>query len=80
MSRVNQKNECYTQLKKLRLGNRSSKSLIFEFFLSELLQTSAFNPGEGKWQPTPVFLPGKIPWREGPGKLQSMGLQRVRHD
>ena len=28
------------------------------------------------WQPTPVFLP----WTEEPGKLQSMGLQRIRHD
>ena len=42
MSRVKEKNERYTQLKKSRLGNRSSKSLIFEFFLSELVQTSAF--------------------------------------
>ena len=32
------------------------------------------------WQPTPVFLPGKSPWTEEPGRLQSMGLQRVRHD
>jgi len=27
-----------------------------------------------KWQPTPVFLPGRIPWTEEPGGLQSMGL------
>ena len=33
-----------------------------------------------KWQPTPVLLPGKIPWTEEPGGLQSMGLQRVGHD
>ena len=33
-----------------------------------------------KWQPTPVFLSGKIPWTEDPGRLQSMGSQRVRHD
>ena len=41
-----------------------------------------------KWLPTPVFLPGEyssihswwIPWREEPGRLQSMGLHRVRHD
>ena len=33
-----------------------------------------------QWQPTPVLLPGKIPWTEEPGRLQSMGLQRVRHD
>ena len=32
------------------------------------------------WQPTPVFLPGEPPWTEEPGRLQSMGLQRVRHD
>ena len=26
------------------------------------------------------ILVGKIPWTEEPGRLQSMGLQRVRHD
>ena len=31
-------------------------------------------------QPTPVFLPGESPWTEEPGRLQSMGLQRVGHD
>ena len=25
-------------------------------------------------------LAWKIPWTEGPGRLQSMGSQRVRHD
>ena len=25
------------------------------------------------WQPTPVFLPGRIPWTEEPGGLQSLG-------
>ena len=29
------------------------------------------------WQPTPVLLPGKIAWTEGPGRLQSMGSQRI---
>ena len=37
-------------------------------------------PWRRKWQPTPVFLPGKIPWTEEPGRLQSMGSQRVRHN
>ena len=37
-------------------------------------------PWRRKWQPTPVFLPGEAPWTEEPGGLQSMGLQRVRHD
>ena len=45
-----------------------------------------FNPWVGKipwrrtWQPTPVFFPGESPWTEEPGRLQSMGLQRVGHD
>ena len=26
------------------------------------------------------ILARRIPWTEEPGKLQSMGLQRVRHD
>ena len=30
--------------------------------------------------PTPVLLPGKIPWMEEPGGLQSMGSLRVGHD
>ena len=33
-----------------------------------------------KWLPTPVFLPGKIPWTKEPGGLQSMEVQRVGHD
>ena len=27
-----------------------------------------------------IFLPGECPWTEEPERLQSMGLQRVRHD
>ena len=42
---------------------------------------SGRSPGEGKWQHSPVFLPGKIPWTEEPGGLlQPLGLQRVGHD
>ena len=37
------------------------------------------DPLKKEWQPTPVFLPGKIPWTEEPEGLQSKGLQRVRH-
>ena len=32
------------------------------------------------WEHTPVFLPGESLWTEEPGKLQSMGWQRVTHD
>ena len=41
------------------------------------------SPWTRKRQPTPVFLPGKFHEQSGivvPGGLQSMGLQRVRHD
>jgi len=36
-------------------------------------------PWRRKWQPTPVFLPGKIPWKEESSGLQSIGLHRVGH-
>ena len=37
-------------------------------------------PWGRKWQPIPVFLPGKSRGQREPGGLQSMGLHRVRHD
>ena len=37
-------------------------------------------PWRRAWQPTPIFLPGKSPWTKGPGRLQSMGLQKVGQD
>ena len=36
-------------------------------------------PWRRKWQPTLVFLPGESPRTEEPGRLQSLGLQRVGH-
>ena len=33
-----------------------------------------------QWHPTPVLLPGKSPWTEEPGRLQSMGSLGVGHD
>ena len=36
---------------------------------------SGRSPG-GQWQPAPVFLPGKFPWTEKLGRLQSKGLQK----
>ena len=36
------------------------------------------SPGGGCGNP-PVFLPGEPPWTEEPGRLQSMGSQRVGH-
>ena len=37
-------------------------------------------PWRRKWQPIPVLLPGKIPRLKEPGRLYSMGSQRVGHD
>ena len=37
-------------------------------------------PQRRAWQPTPIFLPGESPQTVEPGGLESMGLQRVRHD
>ena len=33
-----------------------------------------------KWLSNPVFLPRESPWTEKPGRLQSTGSQRVRHN
>ena len=42
---------------------------------------SGRSPWRRKWKPTPVLLPGKShgPMEE-PGRLQSMGSQRVGHN
>ena len=37
-------------------------------------------PWRSAWQPTPVLLPGESPWTVVPGRLHSMGSQRVGHD
>ena len=37
-------------------------------------------PWRRKWQPTPIILAWKIPWTEEPGRLQSVGSQRVGCD
>ena len=34
---------------------------------------------EEAWQRIPVFLPRESPWKEEPGRLQSMGSRRVEH-
>ena len=42
---------------------------------------SGRSPWRRKWQFTPVLLPGKShEWMEEPGRLQSMGSQKVKHN
>ena len=37
-------------------------------------------PWSRAWQLTPVFLPGDTPWTEEPGRLDSLGSQRIGHN
>ena len=38
------------------------------------------DPWRRKWQPTPVFFAWEILRTEEPGRLQSLGSRRVRHN
>ena len=37
-------------------------------------------PWRRKWQPAPVFSPVISSWTEEPGRVQSIGSHRDRHD
>ena len=37
-------------------------------------------PWRGAWQPISILLAWRGPWTEEPGRLQSIGSQRVRHN
>ena len=50
-----------------------------EWWITDLLMTSNMS-GEGNGNPLQVTIAWKIPWTEEPGRLQSMGSQRVGHD
>jgi len=62
---------------------RSGLSLVKNLPAMKKTQRLSFDPWvkkipwRRKWQPTPVYLPEKIPWTEKPGILQSKWLQRV---
>ena len=66
--------------------------IIRASLVAEMVKKSAFNaedlglipglgrsPGEGMATHSSI-LAWEIPWREEPGGLQSMGLQRARHN
>ena len=48
--------------------------------LSEEIQLGLINLMEKAMAPHSSTLAWKIPWTEEPGRLQSLGSQRVRHD
>ena len=56
-----------------------SKFNLLEFIELHKCVLSCMYPWRRAWQCTPVFLPGESPWTEEPGRLQSIGLQRVKH-
>ena len=44
------------------------------------IRSLGWNPLEEGITTSPVFLPGEFPRTEEPGRLQSIGSQRFRHD
>ena len=55
---------------------------IISFFMTEKYPTKGFPVGsaEKAMAPHSSAFAWKIPWMEKPGRLQSMGSQRVGHD
>ena len=59
---------------------------VFYFSQCKIKQSHQLNIGMEYWEMEEgmathsVFLPGESPRAEEPGGLQSMGLQRVKHD
>ena len=56
------------------------RSLGWEDPLEKEMALGWEDPLEKAMAPHSSTLAWKIPWTEEPGRLQSMGLQRVRHD
>ena len=50
--------------------NISANNFVF-IFINEYISKR-----RRQWHPTPVLLPGKIPWTDEPGGLQSMGSRK----
>ena len=48
-------------------------SSYLSWFMDLIFQVPIQYCRRRQWHPTPVLLPGKIPWMEEPGRLQSMG-------
>ena len=77
-----------TRLSDFHITNsqRGSPGMAYHWRICLQCRRCEFSSGVGKiswtwaWQPTPVFLPGKIPWTEEFGRLQSTGSQRVRYN
>ena len=60
-------------------GGSDSKETVCNAEDLGSISGSGRSPGEGNGNPLSI-LAWKIPWTEEPGRLQSIGSQRVGHD
>ena len=60
-------------------GGSDGKASVYNAGDLGSIPGSGRSPGEGNGNP-PSTLAWRIPWTEEPGRLQSMGSQRVGHD
>ena len=60
-------------------GGSDGKASVYNAGDSGSIPGLGRSAGEGNGNP-PSTIAWKIPWTEEPGRLQSMGSQRVRHD
>ena len=75
-------NECHAALwseSHLRHSGSDGKESACNAGEPGLISGSGRSPGEGNGNPSSI-LAWRIPWTEEPGRLQSTGLPRVRHD
>ena len=66
-----------TELEGFSGGSDGKESAIQETWVQPLGQEDPLEKGMATH---PSVLAQRLPWTEEPGRLQSMGLQRVRHD
>ena len=67
----------YGKLRGKKLSDKESACQCKRFTFDPWIEKI---PWSRKWQLTPVFLPGTIPWAEKPGRLQARRSQKVGHD
>ena len=65
---------------KIHVGSSDGKARVYNAGDPGSIPGLGRFPWRKKLQPTPVVLPGKIPWMEEPSRLQSMGSLRVGHN
>ena len=61
-------------------GGSAIKNLLVNVGNMGLVPGSGRSLGGGKWQPHSSILAWEIPWTEESGRLQYMGLQKVRYN